>query len=109
MYELIETLQDYHIAEALIGLSVLLVLIDYFFPTDVPAHFGYFCFGAGMFFLVPLGLSASAAVGVGIWLLLALLHQLLFRRFLTNAPGTEDRYDEADEQSSPSQPPSDSQ
>ena len=88
MYEFIGTLQSYHIAEVLIGLSVLLILVDYYFPTDVPAHFGYFLFSVGMFFVVPWGVAASLTVAVVLWLLLAVLHQLWFTRFLTNAPST---------------------
>jgi hypothetical protein len=94
MYEFIETLQSFHIAEVLISISVLMIFIDYYFPTDAPAHFGYFCFGAGMFFVVPLGVLASAVIGLGIWLLLAILHRFWFKRFLTNAPGTQKSMDE---------------
>ena len=94
MFEFIETLQSFHIAEVLISISVLMIFIDYYFPTDVPAHFGYFCCAAGMFFVVPLGVLASAAMGLGIWIFLAILHRFWFKRFLTNAPGTQKSTDE---------------
>ena len=45
MHEMIETLYNYHAAEILIVLAIVLILIDYLFPTDVPCHFGYFSFG----------------------------------------------------------------
>jgi membrane protein implicated in regulation of membrane protease activity len=86
MYELIDTLQQWYAGPALVALAVVLILIDYYFPTDWPAHLGYFCFAAGMFFVVPLGVAASGGAAAGIWAALAALHQVWFRRFLTNAP-----------------------
>jgi membrane-bound ClpP family serine protease len=85
MYEALDLLQAWHAGEILIGLSVVLILIDYFFPTDVPCHFGYFCFAAGMFFLLPLNLVLSLAASVAIWIVLGVSHQVWFRRFLAVA------------------------
>lgn len=86
MYELIDTLQQWYAGQVLILAAVVLVLIDYYFPTDWPAHLGYFCFAAGMFFFVPWGPLASGVTSLVVWAALAVLHQVWFRQFLTNAP-----------------------
>lgn len=96
IYNVLSTLQGFYIFEILIILSALLILIDYLFPTDLPAHFGYFCLSAAVFF----GLNKSfffpevghliinLAIALVVWLVLAILHRVLFRSFLENAPGT---------------------
>ena len=88
MYDLLDALRDYPTAELLIGFSIVLILIDYYFPVDLPAHIGYFCFGAGIFFLVPLAILPSMVMALAVWLSLAILHFVWFRKFLTNAPNT---------------------
>ena len=50
MYEAIHWLSRHHALEILIALGFVLVLVDYFFRTDVPAHFGYLCFSPALFF-----------------------------------------------------------
>ena len=94
---MIGLLQSYHAFEILLTLAGVLILIDYFFPTDWPAHLGYLCAGAATFFgmfrtgpNVLWDLPKAAGLGVAVWIVLEILHQLVFRHFLTNAPGTGD-------------------
>ena len=47
-------LQNHHAVETLVVLGGLLVLVDYYFPTDWPAHVGYVCIAAAFFFIVNL-------------------------------------------------------
>ena len=89
MNDVLITLVDWRAMEILFVLAVVLVLVDYFFPVDYPAYFGYFCFAAGMFFVVPFGVVTSLLVALGIWIVLLVLHRVLFTRFLTNAPGAQ--------------------
>ena len=89
MDDLLLTLADWHVMELLFGLSVVLILIDYFFPVDYPAYIGYLCFALGMFFALPFTVLPSALMSLGIWVGLLLLHRVWFSRYLTNAPGTE--------------------
>ena len=89
MDDVLITLVDWHAMEILFVLAIVLILIDYFFPVDYPAYLGYFCFAAGMFFAVPFGVVTSLLVALGIWILLLVLHRVLFTRFLTNAPGAQ--------------------
>ena len=91
MYEVIHALSSHHAMEILIALGFVLVLVDYYFRTDVPAHFGYFCFAGAFFFALggAVSLAASAWLAVGCWLLLELLHRFVFSRFLPTAPGKE--------------------
>ena len=89
VFELIDGLQAYYAAEILLGLGVLLILVDYFFPTDAPAHFGYFCIALATFFIAYRASWAPVwcvAVFVAAWILLGLLHRFFFRNFLENAP-----------------------
>jgi membrane protein implicated in regulation of membrane protease activity len=65
--------------------SVVLVLIDYFFPVDFPAYIGYLCFAAGMFFALPLTFLPSFIVATVIFLVLLFFHVRLFSQYLTNA------------------------
>ncbi len=95
--ELLANLQSYHACELLIAFAALLILVDYFFPTDWPAHLGYVCVALSVFFgmwqtspgatwsLVP-----SLLLAGGVWIGLAVLHRVCFRRFLENAPGAEE-------------------
>ena len=53
LLELIDTLQSNHIVEILIVLAGVLIVIDYFFPVDLPAHLGYICLGLATFFAFP--------------------------------------------------------
>ena len=89
VFEWIDALQAMHATEVLCAAAVVLLLIDYFFATDGPAQFGYFCLAAATFFIAyraswsPLG---CLLVFVACWVLLAILHRLVFYRFLSNAP-----------------------
>ncbi len=65
--------------------SVVLILIDYFFPVDFPAYIGYLCFAAGMFFALPLTFMPSLVVAIAIFLVLLFFHVRLFSQYLTNA------------------------
>ena len=86
MNDVLLTLVNWHAMEILFVLAVVLILVDYFFPVDYPAYIGYLCFAAGMFFAVPFTVLPSLLIAFGIWILLLILHRLLFTRFLTNAP-----------------------
>ena len=91
MEEWLLQMADWHAMEVLFVLAVVLILIDYFFATDVPAHFGYFCFAAAMFLVAsfkPFPLRDCLIIAVVIWISLAVLHQTWFRHYLENAPGT---------------------
>jgi membrane protein implicated in regulation of membrane protease activity len=72
--------------ETLFILSVVLVLIDYFFPVDFPAFLGYLCFAGGAFFAMPLPAVPSLLLALSVWVILLLLHVVWFSRYLTNAP-----------------------
>jgi len=87
MHETIQLLNDFHIFYILLGLGAVLVLIDYFFPTDWPCFVGYFCFGAAVFFAVPFLFGKSLIFGIATFVLLLALHHFVFSKFLTNAPG----------------------
>lgn len=71
--------------------AVALILIDYFFPVDYPAYFGYLLFSLGMFWAVPFGPLLSLVCVLAIFALLLVLHLVWFRRFLTNAPSARRR------------------
>ncbi len=91
IYAVVDQLLRFRIVEILVLLAAVLILIDYFFATDVPAHFGYFCAAAAMFFVAsmkPFSLRDSLIIAIVIWISLAVLHQTWFRRYLENAPGT---------------------
>ena len=69
--------------------AIVLVQIDYLFPVDWPAHIAYLMFGVGMFLVVHFSLVMSTAVGLGVWIGLEVMHNLVFHRFLTNALSIE--------------------
>ena len=98
MLELQLIMQSYHAAELCLIAAAILILIDYFFPTDWPAHVGYFCIAAAVFFWVWAPLTwwtgfRSLLLAVGVDKLLTILHHVLLHRWLANAPGTE-RYEQ---------------
>lgn len=84
MTDLLLTLRN-NIVEILFIASVVLILIDYFFPVDYPAFIGYFCFAAGIYFVAPFAVGSSLALGIIAFIILLLLHRMLFSRYLTNA------------------------
>ena len=75
--QLLNTLQSNHIVEILVVLAALLIVIDYFFPVDVPAHVGYLCLGLAAFFAFPASIGASFVVGLLTWFFFATGHRLL--------------------------------
>ena len=87
MADWIDLLDRFYAPQALLVVSGILVLIDYYFPTDWPCHLGYVCFAAAWFFLLPCALADKAIGAMLVWGILALLHQFWFTHFLTNAPG----------------------
>ena len=93
IFDWIDTLIAWHAVEVLVGFGTLLVLVDYFFPTDVPAHFGYVCLAAAMFFvayMAGLAPATSALVCLGVWGLLAVLHRVWWGKLLENAPDSSE-------------------
>lgn len=85
MTDFLMSIADWPVMEVLFVAAVVLVLIDYFFPVDFPAYFGYLCFAGGMFFALPYGLNPSIVIALLIFALLLTLHKLWFTKFLTNA------------------------
>ena len=95
--EILRMLQGMYVFEILLVTAGILILVDYLFPTDVPAHFGYFCLAAAVFF----GVSRSfffpsmnrffvnLGIAFAVWIALGVLHRLIFRHFLENATGAE--------------------
>ncbi|MEM7313121.1 MAG: hypothetical protein AAF497_08200, partial [Planctomycetota bacterium] len=99
MLETLTQMQSYHAAEIFLIAAAILILIDYYFATDWPAHVGYFCIAASVFFYVwntnpgtIWELAPSLLLAIAVDKILAVLHHLFFFRFLANAPGTE-RYE----------------
>ncbi|MDH3744148.1 MAG: hypothetical protein OES47_03490 [Acidobacteriota bacterium] len=78
-------LSDWPAMEILFGLAIVLVLIDYFFPVDLPAYFGYLCFAGGVFFALPLTAVPSLLVALAVFAVLLLFHKVWFSKYLTNA------------------------
>lgn len=88
LLELIDTLQSNHIVEILIVLAGVLIVIDYFFPVDLPAHLGYICLGLATFFAFPTTLTWSFIVGLLTWFFFATGHRFWWGEFLENtSPG----------------------
>ena len=81
--------QDCNAFYICLGLAIILVLVDYLFPVDWPAYFGYLMFGAASFFAVTDNITHSLLWGLGVFVGLLIAHKLLFSRFLTNAPHLE--------------------
>lgn len=87
--DFIGLLQDFHAFEICVIAAIVLFLIDYFLPTDFPAHISYLLAGLAVFFGAPFALTVSLIAGIATWLVLAFLHRVWFHKFLTNAPGSE--------------------
>ena len=85
LYDIIGTMAAYRAGTIFLILGIVLVLIDYIFNTDVPAHFGYSCFAASMFFAVSSTPLISALIALGAWAGFEILHVFFLRRFLANA------------------------
>lgn len=67
-------------------IGVVLILIDYFFKTDVPCQFAYILFSIVIMLSVNYSPLKSLFIGIVAWIVLIILHIVLFRRFLENAP-----------------------
>lgn len=97
VFSFLQTLQGMYIFEILLVVAGLLILIDYLFPTDAPAHFGYLCIALAVFFKVSGSFFfpslnqffVNVGIALAVWIGLGILHRLVLRRFLENAPGTE--------------------
>ncbi len=75
-------LQDNHVHWYLLVVGVVLILIDYYFRTDLPAYLAYFVFGIVVFFMVSFTPAMSAVAGVATWLGLNILHWTWFGKYL---------------------------
>lgn len=80
--ELLLKLNDMHAPAILAILGGLLILADYYFDTDVPAHIGYVSFGLCAFLLGPASFRESFLVGLLVWSLLLNVHFMLLREIL---------------------------
>lgn len=90
MQTLIENVNSPMVVMGLFIASVVLILIDYYFPTDWPCQLGYFCFAFGMFLTLPYTPMASLLIAGAIWAGLVILHGVWFRHYLDNVPELED-------------------
>lgn len=66
--------------------AVVLVLIDYLFPVDWPAFVGYVLFSVFVGATVPLSQTFSLIVMGVTFVVLLILHAIVFSKYLTNAP-----------------------
>lgn len=82
MNELLIDLNDWHAPAVLAVVGGLLILADYLFDTDIPAHIGYACFAVAAFLMGPASLRDSFFVAALVWSLLINVHFLVLRRFL---------------------------
>ena len=106
VFEIIDAMRALHVPELLAVVAGVLILVDYFFPTDWPAHVGYVAFSGSMFFVAYMyGLAPvwSLVVAGITWLVLCYLHRVLFRRYLENAPGTPGYEGDQPEEPNPSE------
>lgn len=86
----ISLLASYQAHWILLALAVLLIVIDYAFPTDAAAHWGYVCFALSFFFMLPLPLLTCLLAAVGAWIALEVVHHFFLRTILQNTPKTGD-------------------
>jgi vacuolar-type H+-ATPase subunit I/STV1 len=90
--------------------SVVLILIDYFFPVDWPAYIGYVAFSFFIGATISLPPIGSLICIPGVFILLLVLHEMLFSRYLTNAPRFEQpKKDRADAKPGTATPSSDAE
>ena len=83
---LILSANEYHAPAVLAVLGGLLILADYYFDTDVPAHFGYVCFAIAAFLMGPALMRESILVGLLVWSLLLNVHFMYLREVLASEP-----------------------
>ncbi len=84
--ELLITLNDYYAPAILAIVGGLLILADYYFDTDVPAHFGYACFAFAAFLMGPATFRESLLIGMLVWSMLLNLHFMFLRALLERDP-----------------------
>ena len=82
MDDLLLTLNSYHAPPVLAIMGGLLLLADYYFDTDVPAHFGYVCFGLTAFLMGPTAFRESVLIGLLAWSMLLNFHFMFLRKLL---------------------------
>lgn len=70
-------------------LGGLLILVDYFFDTDVPAHFGYVCFALAAFLMSSTTFRESYLIGLLVYSMLLNLHFMFLREILERDFGEE--------------------
>ena len=73
----------------LIVVGGLLILADYYFDTDVPAHFGYGCFAIAAFLITNTSFRESYLIGLLVWSMLMNLHFMFLRELLERDFGEE--------------------
>jgi|GEM_PF-4154070 len=66
--------------------GVLCILADWLFDTDIPAHFGYLCFGIMGFLICPSNFRESLLIGLLVWSLLLNMHFMFLREILERDP-----------------------
>ena len=92
MDDLLLTLNSYHAPVVLAIVGGLLILADYYFDTDVPAHFAYACFGLAAFLMGPTAFRESFLIGLLVWSMLLNFHFMFLRKMLerdlTESPQT---------------------
>lgn len=79
-------LQEHQVHWYLAAVAAVLILVDYYFITDIAAHLAYLASGIAVFFWIPQSMLVSLLVGLATWLGLEVLHHTVFYRFLHNVP-----------------------
>jgi len=74
---------------SLLATAIIAVLLDYLFPVDWLAYIGYALFAVFVGATVPVGPWSSLGIAFAVFVLMLVLHELIFSRFLTNAPRWE--------------------
>ena len=82
MNDLLVTLNTYHAPMLLAIVGGLLILADYYYDTDVPAHFGYGCIAFAAFLMGPGMFRESFLIGLLVWSMLLNLHFMFLREIL---------------------------
>ena len=86
MEEILLTLNEPVVLWSILAAAILAVVIDYLFPVDWLAYFGYALFAVFIGATVPLAPLVSFATMLAVFGAMLVLHKLLFAKFLTNAP-----------------------
>jgi membrane protein implicated in regulation of membrane protease activity len=70
------------LSEALIVIACILILVDFFVPTDVPTHGAYILFTVafGRQFETPL--LYQILIGLGFWFVVVTFHYIVWRKFV---------------------------